>query len=413
MAESKRQNSNSDELVSMEVLGSVSVIESQTRGEIDIQINTAKKHPRDIATFLRKAETWATINDEIAAGCFYKLKRKSRDGGTAFIEGPSVRLAEIVASAYGNMRIDARTVDEDDRFVYSQGVAWDLQENVAIRFEVRRRITTNTGARFNDDMIGVTANAASAIALRNSVFRVVPKAFWEPIFEKAKAVAAGTQEQLGQRRQKMLDYFVSKLGVDKEKVFKHLEIDGVESMTVTHVETLRGLATAIKEGDTTIDKEFYDKAEEGKMPTPRAKTDAKTDDSKSAPVVDKEIKPGVIPGVPGTVKPAVAEQPANETTDATKEPTLPLASTTAESEAKAEVEPVVQQQAEPSATETIPAEKPSPTESVTDIIDAITAESWSMDRQRVLKMIEKATDVNNKLAWIKALNRKKDSLVIK
>ena len=409
MAESRRQNGNSDELVSMEVLGSVSVIESQTRGEIDIQINTAKKHPRDIATFLRKAETWATINDEIAAGCFYKLKRKSRDGGTAFIEGPSVRLAEIVASAYGNMRIDARTVDEDDRFVYSQGVAWDLQENVAIRFEVRRRITTNTGARFNDDMIGVTANAASAIALRNSVFRVVPKAFWEPIFEKAKAVAAGTQEQLGQRRQKMLDYFVSKLGVDKEKIFKHLEIDGVESMTVAHVETLRGLATAIKEGDTTIDKEFNDKAEEGKMPTPRSKVDVKVD----SPVQTNETKPGKIPGVPGTVKPAVAEQPADTTTGATNEPTLPLVSVAAESEAKAEVEPVVQQQAEPSATETIPAEKPSPTESVTDIIDAITAESWSMDRQRVLKMIEKATDVNNKLAWIKALNRKKDSLVIK
>jgi len=231
-------------------------VEAQAHAEIDIQIATAKQYPRDVAKFLKKAESLACLNDDIAAACFYKLKRRSKDGDKV-IEGPSVRFAEIIAATWTNMRIDARTINEDDKFVYSQGTAWDLQENVAIRFETRRRITDSNGRKYNDDLIGVTANAATAIALRNAVFRVIPKAFWENVYDSAKQCAIGNVKTLGERRQKMLDYYTQKLGVAADRVFKYLEITGIESMTLQHVEDLRGLATAIKEGDTTIDKEFF------------------------------------------------------------------------------------------------------------------------------------------------------------
>lgn len=229
---------------------------SQTRGEIDVQISTAHRYPRDITRFLKQAETLSTLNDEIAGSCFYKLKRQSRDGGDKAIEGPSVRFAEIVAATWGHLRVDARTINEDDRFVYAQGVAWDLQSNVAIRFETRRRITDRNGRRYSDDMIAVTANAAAAIALRNAIFRVVPKAFWETVYQQAKAVAVGTAKTLGERRQKLLDYFTQKLGVAIEKVFAYLEVTGLDDITLAHLEDLRGLATAIKDGDTTIDAAF-------------------------------------------------------------------------------------------------------------------------------------------------------------
>jgi hypothetical protein len=230
-------------------------LESITRGEIDIQIATAKRYPRDITVFMKKAETLATMNDDIAAACFYKVPRDGKK-----IEGPSVRFAEIIAATWGHMRIDARTVNEDERFVYAQGVAWDVQENVAIRFETRRRITNRRGERYNDDMIATTANAAAAIGLRNAVFRVIPKAFWEPIYERAKAVAIGTQETLGERRQKMLAYFVQKVGVTEDRLFAYLGVTGVDGITLQHVEDLRGLATALKDGDTKIDAVFGEPA---------------------------------------------------------------------------------------------------------------------------------------------------------
>lgn len=245
--------SDEDTLVLTEALAAPEVLaaDSQSRGEIDVQIATAKRFPRDIARFLRQAETLATISDDIAASCFYKLKRSGKD-----IEGPSVRFAEIVATAWGNIRVDARTVNEDARFVYAEGVAWDLERNNAIRFGTRRRITTRNGERYSDDMIATTANAAAAIALRNCVFRVVPKAFWEPIYEKAKEVAVGNAETLATRRQKLIDYFQRKHNIGADRVCGYLGVDGVESIHLKHVEDLRGLATALKDGDAKVEDVF-------------------------------------------------------------------------------------------------------------------------------------------------------------
>lgn len=225
-------------------------LEAQTRGEVDIQIATAKKYPRSIKTFINTSLEMATLDEETAAACFYSLPR---DGKT--VTGPSARLAEICASAYGHLRVQARVVDEDDRFITARGEAWDVQNNVAIGFEVRRRITGKNQKKYSDDMVTVTGNAASSIALRNAVFKVIPSAFWRPIFEKAREVAVGTQETLAVRRKKTLDYFL-KMGVEKERVFAVLKIAGEPDITLDHLATLKGLATAIKEGDTSIDEAF-------------------------------------------------------------------------------------------------------------------------------------------------------------
>lgn len=225
--------------------------DTQTRGEIDIQIATAKRFPRDITRFIKSAETLATISDDIAASCYYKLKRAGKD-----VEGPSVRFAEIIATCWGNVRIDARTVGEDARFVYAEGVAWDLERNSAIRFGTRRRITTKNGDKYSDDMIAQTANAAAAIALRNCVFRVVPKAFWEPVYEKAKEVAVGSAETLDARRRKLVDYFQRKHNVGADRLCAYLGVEGIEGIGLKHVEDLRGLATALKDGDAKVEDTF-------------------------------------------------------------------------------------------------------------------------------------------------------------
>jgi hypothetical protein len=52
-------------------------------------------------------------------------------------------------------------------------------------------------------------------------------------------------------------------------VFKKLAVKGVEEVTLDHLVVLRGIATALKEGDTTVDEVF---AEE--KPSPATKTDA-------------------------------------------------------------------------------------------------------------------------------------------
>ena len=226
------------------------------RSEIDIQIATAKRYPRSIETFRQQALSMATIDKDIAASCFYKLKRKGKEGeGSTIIEGPSVRLAEIVASAWKNLRFGARVIDEDARFVTAQGMAHDLENNVCNVIEVTRRITTRTGARYSDDMIVVTKNAACSIALRNAIFKTVPFAYAKQIYEAAKKTAIGDAKTLFERRQSMTDAF-TKIGVTKEQLLKFCEKPSMEDVGLAEIEELIGVFTAIKDGDTTVDEQF-------------------------------------------------------------------------------------------------------------------------------------------------------------
>ena len=228
----------------------VNALDTITRGEIDIAINTAKRFPRVISTFRQKAMTMATSDAETAASCFYKLAR-----GGNHIEGPSVRLAEIVASAWGNLRFGARIVNEDDKFVTAQGVAHDLEANVSTTVEVRRRITDKNGNKFKDDMIAVTCNAACAIALRNAIFKTVPFTYAKQIFEQAKKTAVGDVKTIGERRKQMVDSF-GKMGVSLDQILVMVGRPSLEDVGLAEIELLIGVFNAIKDGDTTVEEQF-------------------------------------------------------------------------------------------------------------------------------------------------------------
>lgn len=228
--------------------------------EADQQIITAKKYPRSLAKFKQNAIDMATLDTETAAGCFYKL---SRSGKT--IEGPSVRLAEIVQSCWGNIRAGARIVNDDGRMITSQGYCWDLERNVQVSVEVQRRVTDRNGKRYSDDMIVVTANAANAIAFRNAVFKVIPMAYTHAILDRAKQVAIGDAKTLSERRDKMVAAF-GKMGVNQKQILGKLGKAGIEDITLENLEELIGLHTAIRDGDTTIDEAFA--AEPVAPPTP-------------------------------------------------------------------------------------------------------------------------------------------------
>jgi hypothetical protein len=220
------------------------------RGEIDIQIATAKRYPRSIATFKKQALEMATLDEETAESMFYALPR-----GGKTIEGPSVRLAEIVASAWGNLRSGARVTDVGDRHLVSQGTAFDLEKNFAVQMEVRRRITNKSGKRYDDDMIGVTSNAACSIAFRESIFKVVPRAYVRSIYEMAKRVAVGEGQPMGARRERAFEFF-KKLGATPEQVLKMLGVSGIDDVNTDHLVILSGLRTAIKDGDTSLEDAF-------------------------------------------------------------------------------------------------------------------------------------------------------------
>lgn len=234
------------------------LVELVTRAEIDTAIATAKRYPRSVKIFMETAKEMVTINQEIAESCNYGLPRAGK-----IIEGPSARFAEIILSAWGNCRAGARVVHEDNRFITAQGVCHDLQTNTAITMEVRRRITDRKGNTFVDDMIGVTGNAASSIALRNAILRKIPKAFWEPIYEESRKVALGSARPMANRRADALA-IMQKFGATPDMIYAKFGIKGEEDLTIEHLTVLTACKVSLKEGVTTIEDLFPKPVDETK-----------------------------------------------------------------------------------------------------------------------------------------------------
>jgi len=228
------------------------VMSALERANIDMQITTAKKFPRSVKTFVSKAMSMATLDEDTAASCFYVLPRGGKN-----IQGPGVRLAEIVAPAYGNLRYGARIVGEDDerRNIIAEAFCHDLESNTHCAIQVKRRITDKQGRRYMDDMITVTGNAACSIALRNVIFKVVPMVYVNQVFEAAKRLAIGDAKSLSDRRNTMLAHF-AKLGIQKDRVLAKVSKNSIEDIDLADLEMLLGLATSIKDGDIEIDNAF-------------------------------------------------------------------------------------------------------------------------------------------------------------
>ena len=221
-------------------------LEAVSAAEINQQIVTARQFPRSIKRFREECLEMVTLSEAIARECVYALPRDGK-----VIEGPSARFAEVVASAWGNCRAGARTVSEDEQFVTAQGAFHDLERNVAVTYEVRRRITDRKGRRYSADMIGVTSNAACSIALRNAVLKGVPKAFWSDMYIATKRTIAGDVQTLKARRKKALELF-GKQGMEAEQVCRLLGIQGHEDIGIDHLVVLSGILTALQDGDTTV-----------------------------------------------------------------------------------------------------------------------------------------------------------------
>lgn len=258
------------------------------KAEIDQQITTAHAYPRSVKRFRDDSLAMVTLTENVAAGCIYALPRDGK-----VIEGPSARFAEVIASAWGNCRAGARVVNEGPEFVTAQGVFHDLERNVAITYEVQRRITGKGGKRFSADMIGVTANAACSIALRNAILKGIPKAFWSDMYDAARKTAAGNATTLGTRRADAIKAF-QVYGVNETQILATLKRPGVADITLDDLVVLRGLFTAIKEGDTTPEQAFA--APEVAMPTRKKAETAEGEPEAEKPTEATEAVQAVLTG---------------------------------------------------------------------------------------------------------------------
>lgn len=237
-------------------------LEAMERAQQDAMVATAKRWPRPELKVIRdRMMSFATIDEETAESCFYTLKRKDKKTGKEkLIQGPSVRLAQIAVTCYGNIRAGSRMIANDGRKVTSQGICFDAENNVLIAVEESRGIIGSSGRVFSEDMQLMAARAASAIARRNAVLECIPRVLTNPVYEAARKVAVGTAKTLETRRQSVLGRFGA-MGVTRDQILRLLEKESIESIDLEALELLIGLGSAIRDGVTTVDEVFATPAE--------------------------------------------------------------------------------------------------------------------------------------------------------
>lgn len=234
----------------IDIIRTTEALEAVSKTEVDLAISTAKNFPRNLEKSRTEILQYATASRETAESCFYHLPRAGKD-----IEGWSIRFAEIVSYCLGNINSAMRIVGNDGKKITSQAVAHDLERNNRVIVEVSRNILDKYGKTFSQDMQIVTGNAAGAIAWRNAIFKIVPKAMCADLEEKIKKFIVGDGKEMAKRKAALLKKFEG-MGVDTAAICKALKVPAVDQIGESEMIKLYGVLTAINEGTATADEVF-------------------------------------------------------------------------------------------------------------------------------------------------------------
>ena len=222
------------------------------KAELDTQICTANAYPRDEEKAIALATKLACLDEDTAAGCFYALPRKDKDGNKITIEGESIRLAEIMRSCWKHMHTQTRVVEVAEKYIVTEAVCWDLQSNnkhiasdrISIWFGEKNG---KGGYRANNDMQIMLAKASQAKALRNAIFAIIPKGFVKMVGVAAKKFSLGDSKNLTAKVTAAVNMLV-KMGVNKEELLEYFGHPAVNDFTEEEYATLVGIGTSLRDG---------------------------------------------------------------------------------------------------------------------------------------------------------------------
>lgn len=257
-------------MVEAEAVEMVNLGSSDDRSRLETVVKLARLQPRRIEVFRAHVLELCTLNEDVAEQCLYALPR-TKKGDPVKIEGPSIRMAEIVLKSWKNAGVFASLVPDGvpHKHVVAQATFVDFEDLTMVSKTSKRRVF---GAHADAQVLA--ENAAIAIATRNVILAGIPRAFWQEAYEKARAVAAGTLETLETRRSDAVKWLVER-GVTEARIFAAIDVTGIHDVGLEQLALLRTLARQVRAGDMTAEQAFPDPAKADEKPiTQKRGTDA-------------------------------------------------------------------------------------------------------------------------------------------
>src|SRR5574344_1156670 len=250
------------EITILETQASIQAFQAQERAAIDIQVATAKQYPRELKRVRDNSIAIACMDEETAQSCRY-----AKPVGNKNVVGASVHLARIVAQQYGNIRVQQRIKNIDDRTIVAEAVAFDMETNYAVAVEARRSIIDKFGHRFKDSVIETASMAILAIAERNAILKIIPKSIIDSVYNEAFKCANGDlsdNAKLIIARDKALEFFKSEYGATEKQVVELLGLKTKDAIKPEHIADLRGFMQSLKDKEVSPEDLFKPEIDKNK-----------------------------------------------------------------------------------------------------------------------------------------------------
>ena len=200
---------------------------------------------------------------------YSKPTGRDRQGRPQYINGPSIRFAELAIQQWGNIRVDTTTTFENDTFRKVRIQVLDLETNasfgkvVSITKTVERRDNRGrevVGQRKNsygdtvyivvatDEELAIKEAAAVSKVVRNEGLRLIPQDIIDEALETARAARSGDVSDPQERIRKVCDLFAA-VRVTPEDLSQYLGCP-VDRASPAHIDDLQTVYTAIKSGES-------------------------------------------------------------------------------------------------------------------------------------------------------------------
>jgi hypothetical protein len=288
---------------------------SRANKEVEASVILSKKYPRDEQASVNRILNSCT-RPALAGKAIYSFKRAGQK-----VEGPSIRLAEVIARCWGNLQFGVKEVERGSNYSIVEAFCWDLETNMrsSKEFSVQHVRDTKQGQKqlTNErDIYEAVANQGSR-RLRNCILSCIP----EDVVERAQsqvnqtllAAAKGSAIDMQDRIRKMLEAF-QELKITRKMIETYLNVKP-EAASAKQIVDLGKIYTSIKEGYADI-KDFF-KVEEASLQDSIVKEDIKISNQNALEELERLKKQALQIGIsqetldrfkPDPAKPSTVDQ---------------------------------------------------------------------------------------------------------
>lgn len=266
---------------------------SREMEEVKVAIFMARQSPRNVFQSEQRILD-ACKRPSLAQTAVYSYPR-----GGARVEGPSIRLAEVLAQNWGNLSFGVKELEQREGESVAMAYAWDLETNVRQEkvFTVKHSKKANGNIKKLDDPRDIYEHVANngARRLRSCILGIIPGDIVETAVEECNRTLQGNNKgPLKDRVANALKAFKDKYRVTQEMVENRFGYKA-DAFTEYDYADLIKIFNSLKDGMSKVE-DWFDKNSKKESNSGLAdafkdeqKSENKKDDDNDKPAANEKV----------------------------------------------------------------------------------------------------------------------------